>query len=122
MLANFSPDGDTACLGDTNQVGSYPLGASPFGVLDMSGNVMEWVRDVYSSTYYSNSSYMNPLGPPEGDTFANSRGSWEDDDYGVRLARRWYAYEEDNNDTLGFRCVWQPSEGATAVEVWQTTR
>ncbi len=122
LLANFSPDGDTACLGDTNQVGSYPLGASPFGVLDMSGNVMEWVRDVYSSTYYSNSSYMNPLGPPEGDTFVIRGGSWEDDDYGVRLARRWYAYEEDNNDTLGFRCVWQPSEGATAVEAWQTTR
>ena len=105
-LVNFSPEGDSACVGDTSQVGSYPLGASLYGVLDMSGNVMEWVRDVYSSTYYSNSPYENPEGPGEGDTFVVRGGSWEDDDYGVRLARRWYAYIEEGNDTLGFRCVW----------------
>lgn len=119
-LANFSPDGGSACVGDTSQVGSYPLGASPYGVMDMSGNVKEWVRDVYSSTYYSSSPYMNPEGPPEGDTFVIRGGSWEDDDYGIRLARREFAYIEETNDTLGFRCVWQPSLGASAIEVWQT--
>lgn len=39
-LANFG-----GCVGDTNQVGSYPAGASPYGALDMAGNVWEWVND-----------------------------------------------------------------------------
>ena len=29
-----------ACVGDTSAVGSYPAGASPYGALDMAGNVM----------------------------------------------------------------------------------
>lgn len=34
-------------LEDVAEVGSYPLGASPYGVLDMEGNVQEWVGDIY---------------------------------------------------------------------------
>jgi hypothetical protein len=38
--ANCRPHG----AGDTTSVGSYPMGASPYGVLDMAGNVWEWVE------------------------------------------------------------------------------
>ena len=38
--ANFYHDG-VYCVGDTSEVGSYPTGASPYGVLDMAGNVLE---------------------------------------------------------------------------------
>ena len=37
------------CAGDTTQVGSYPSGASPYGAMDMAGNVAEWVNDWYQA-------------------------------------------------------------------------
>lgn len=49
-------------------VGNYPLGASPYGVLDMTGNAVEWVNDWYSEDYYANSPYKNPTGPATGNS------------------------------------------------------
>lgn len=41
------------CTGDTTPVGSYPDGASPYGVLDMAGNVWEWVSSIYKPYPYN---------------------------------------------------------------------
>jgi formylglycine-generating enzyme required for sulfatase activity len=46
------------CVGDTTQVGSYPTGASPYGALDMAGNVFEWVHDWFDDYYYSDSPWL----------------------------------------------------------------
>jgi eukaryotic-like serine/threonine-protein kinase len=47
----------------TTKVGSYPAGASPYGALDMIGNVWEWVADAYDTHYYTYSPLRNPQGP-----------------------------------------------------------
>jgi serine/threonine-protein kinase len=46
---------------DTTEVGNYPSGASPYGALDMAGNVAEWVQDWYDEMYYAKSPPSNPL-------------------------------------------------------------
>jgi formylglycine-generating enzyme required for sulfatase activity len=43
MKANIDETG----IGTTSPVGSYPSGASSYGVLDMVGNVWEWTRSIY---------------------------------------------------------------------------
>jgi formylglycine-generating enzyme required for sulfatase activity len=41
-------------------VGSFP--ATRYGLCDVAGNVWEWCGDKYSSDYYRNSPFDNPLG------------------------------------------------------------
>jgi formylglycine-generating enzyme required for sulfatase activity len=103
-LANYS-----TCVGDTSAVGSYPAGASPYGVLDMAGNVAQWVNDWYDIDYYSVSPLNNPPGPassPVGQKVLRG-GVWGGDaDYNLRVAIRNYYYPAYYYFyTEGFRCA-----------------
>ena len=91
------------CIGDTTEVGKYSKGASPYGALDMAGNVWEWVADWYSATYYTSSAASNPFGPSSGQYRVLRGGSWNT--YFVSTSyRSWYnpAFSGDN---VGFRCA-----------------
>ena len=91
-------------IGSTTEVGSYPSGASPYGALDMAGNVWEWMADWYDSGYYAKSPDRNPPGPPSGDTRVLRGGSWGLNDGDVRTAYRFRNDPGDRDDGNGFRC------------------
>jgi formylglycine-generating enzyme required for sulfatase activity len=76
----------------TMPVGSYPNGASPYGVLDLAGNVYEWVYDVYAPDYYQVSPYDNPKGPEEGAYRVTRGGSFYNQAYRNRSSNRNNAF------------------------------
>jgi formylglycine-generating enzyme required for sulfatase activity len=86
-------------------VGSYPNGMSPYGALDMAGNVAEWVSDWYDVNYYGYSSVTNPLGPSSGDFHVIRGGSWVQDAPFLRTTARTVYSSYEPNDETGFRCA-----------------
>jgi len=106
---------------DTSRVGSYPLGASPFGVLDMAGNVAEWTNDIYSPTFYASALEMlNPMGPTSSSSLKRvvRGGSLGDAEINIRVSKRssvlgsnlnvppgTEAYLGDFSSRIGFRCA-----------------
>jgi len=105
---------------DTSRVGTYPAGASPFGVFDMAGNVAEWVNDFYKFNYYGESEPVNPTGPPTSSSFRRvvRGGSLGDAEINIRVAKRSSvlgsnlnaipgssAYLGEFSPRIGFRCA-----------------
>jgi formylglycine-generating enzyme required for sulfatase activity len=109
-LANFFYDyvTGTFCVGDTNAVGSYPAGASPYGALDMAGNVREWVNDWWQSDYYSVSPGSNPPGPATGSYRVLRGGGWHSYYFPLRVALRNDDLPTGQCSTVGFRCAAAP--------------
>jgi serine/threonine-protein kinase len=93
----------------TAPVGNYSAGASPYGALDMAGNVWEWVADWYAEDYYANSPKSNPKGPNSGPSKVLRGGSWVNVWYYVRAAGRGtVSYPDLTYSDIGFRCAGSP--------------
>lgn len=92
---------------DTVEVGSFPEGASPYGAMDMAGNLWEWVNDWYSETYYAESPDPNPTGPAEGNIKVIRGGGYGGFDAGMRVSvRRGDLLPSESLMFVGFRCVY----------------
>ena len=74
----------------TSPVGSYPLGASPYGVEDMAGNVWEWT----STLFPGNSGQQVIRG-----------GGWGNNNYCLRVSYRHSNPPDIGLDMVGFRCA-----------------
>lgn len=85
--------------GGTTPVDNYPQAASPYGCLDMAGNVEEWTASKYHP--YPGSSPGSPL--PE--SIVVRGGSWNDSGDLARCARRHGPYEKPTSLARGFRVV-----------------
>jgi len=94
------------CTSDTTAVASYPSGTSPYGALDLAGNVWEWVNDWFDKNYYAISPFSNPQGPATGQERVLRGGGWDIVAFALRSALRsasdsTYPPTESN----GFRCA-----------------
>lgn len=105
-LANFYNNATSSyCVGDTSEVGIYPLSASQYGALDMAGNVWEWVNDWYSEDYYSILPYDNPTGPTSGSDKVLRGGAYNNFWIWLRVASRGFLSPDVRAGNRGFRCV-----------------
>ncbi len=89
-------------IGGTSPVGAFPGGASPYGVLDMSGNVWEWTRSLKKSyPYVPDDGREDPS-----DSWRVLRGgSWLNNAYFARAAYRYLAHPTERDHDFGFRVV-----------------
>ncbi len=104
----FEPD--HACVlgrgfDGTAPVGSFPIGASPYGMLDMAGNVWEWIADYYADDYFNWCPLHNPYGPDTGEENVLRGGAWICHRRYLRCAKREHQLPGHRSRFAGFRCI-----------------
>jgi formylglycine-generating enzyme required for sulfatase activity len=90
---------------DHAPVGSFPQGASPFGALDLAGNVWEWTSNWFDPNYAKTMPLRNPPGPAAGELKILRGGAWSIDQAYARTTSLFYEPPEFRQRSVGFRCV-----------------
>jgi len=87
-------------------VGSFPDGASPYGALDMAGNVYEWVSDYWADHYIvEKTPTPNPTGPKSGQYRIVRGGSWNYEKLRCQTTDRFKSGQDFQSGYIGFRCA-----------------
>ena len=102
-LSGNDGTGDKDGYKQTAPVGQFPQGASPYGALDMAGNLWEWVSDWYDADYFLTAPSNNPKGPIDGDGHVLKGGDWSVNKDYTRCAGRLGG--NPGSMLRGFRCA-----------------
>lgn len=89
-------------------VGSY--GANGYGLYDMAGNVLEWVRDYYGEEYYRFTPEVDPEGPGQGESRVMRGGEWTFGAVNLRCAFRGWSRPSMAFYNGGFRVAIELSD------------
>jgi len=104
-------------VGRTTSVRHYTHGASPYGVMDMAGNVSEWVFDVFGPYEVEKGGHLSFKPNLDQFTGAGSEGvertikrvmrggSWKSDPFSTESYHRNYSLPNMASDFFGFRCA-----------------
>ena len=111
-------------IGSTTEVTAYPQGESPYGVMDMAGNVFEWMENdfvPYRGSQASADLFQGKMGVAQTPADRAMKvvdlvgvdakykvlrgGSWKSDPFSTATYHRNYSWPHYASNFFGFRCV-----------------
>lgn len=95
--------GNEGYNGDSHEVGQKK--PNPWGLVDIHGNVWEWVQDWYDPEYYKHSLESDPKGAETGQYKVYRGGSWVAKPSNLRSAVRYSGLPSTRSGDIGFRLV-----------------